>query len=436
MLLNIYMYLRVEGLTEFSNETLLTRVATVLSGTGIACTTEDLDFARRIGAYKEGYTRPILIRFNKESKRNAILYNRNNINRNKTSNFIWVNDDTSDETRRNRKTSRDVATLAKLIGMDNIKIHGDGIIVNDVKYKHSDFDLLPPEISIEKAKTRESEGEVYFQGEHSPLSNFYPATFTDDTGKIYYNAEQAYQCEKAKFHGKMPPADKILCTRNPYSIKKLSKDIPSNNDWVIKEQGVMKSILDRKFHQNLDLATKHINTGDRQLHEATSDHKWATGAELASKSTLNTEWTGQDLLGQLLETVRTELIAKHQQQQQTAGCSEDQPYALCPPPDDHISRMTLLPYQRGYPLLVRTPSHLHPSLPSRPLFQLRHNIPSHTTVVILRELPPQGRPALLIIKLFLHLLLVQYQKYRRLLPPLLPALLLPTTDLNLIQGNV
>lgn len=137
------LYLRVEGLAEFYNESLTTRIATVLSGTGIICTAQDFDFTRRIGTYKEGFIRPVLVRFVKESKRNAILYNRNNLNKNKTSNFIWVNDDTSEETRRNRKTARDIAALAKLNGVDNVRIHGDGIIVNDVKYRHCDMDLLP-----------------------------------------------------------------------------------------------------------------------------------------------------------------------------------------------------------------------------------------------------------------------------------------------------
>lgn len=48
----------------------------------------------------------------------------------------------------------------------------------------------------------------------------------------------------------------------------------------------MLCILRNKFLQNTDLATKSVNTGDRHLHEATSDSKWATVAELASKALL------------------------------------------------------------------------------------------------------------------------------------------------------
>lgn len=90
------MYLKIEGVSEFLNENLNTRVATILSGTGTLITTNDIDYTRRIGSYRDGHNRPILVKFLKEAKRNAVLYNRQNLNANKTSNFVWINDDISD----------------------------------------------------------------------------------------------------------------------------------------------------------------------------------------------------------------------------------------------------------------------------------------------------------------------------------------------------
>lgn len=69
----------------------------------------------------------------------------------------------------------------------------------------------------------------------------------------------------------------------------------------------MKDILLRKFNQNSDIAVLLSDTGDKQLHEASADQKWAIGAELASKACLTTTWTGQDILGLILEEVREEL---------------------------------------------------------------------------------------------------------------------------------
>lgn len=334
------MYLRIEGVSEFLNENLNMRVATILSGTGVNCTVYDIDYTRRIGSYKEGHSRPILVRFIKEAKRNAILYNRALINRNKTSNFIWISDDVSDVTRRHRKSVRDIAALANKNGTQNIRVHGDGLILDNIKYRHNELDLLPPAFSIEKAKTRESETDVFFQSEFSPFSNFYHSNFSEENGVIYYSAEQAFQSKKARFHGKLQLANKIMCERNPYDIKKMSKDIPTSKEWVDKEHEVMLNILRNKYQQNPGLATTLVNTGQRKLHEATGDRKWAIGAELASKSLLNSDWNGQDMMGKLLESVRSELLDK----QPNLLTQSDQ--TKTPTPDSHaldIDNITPLP---------------------------------------------------------------------------------------------
>lgn len=77
------MYLRLEGLSENLNNNLPLHVANSLSKTGVSCTVNDLDHVKRIGKFKQGQARPILVRFMKEGKRNSILYNRANINKNK-----------------------------------------------------------------------------------------------------------------------------------------------------------------------------------------------------------------------------------------------------------------------------------------------------------------------------------------------------------------
>lgn len=307
------MYLRIEGLAEGSNESLITQVVNAFSKTGVVCDQQDIDFARRVGKYQEGSCRPILVRLMKEAKRNEILYARNNVNKNlpRGATLLWINDDVSEETRRMRKTIRDIATLAKLNGDEGIRVHSDGLIYGDDKYRMSDLDLLPSNISVEKAKSRTSEADIYFQGEHSPFSNFFPATFTDDEGFIYHSAEQAFQHKKAKAHAKHKIANKILKTRNPYEVKRLSKKVPTSQEWKNGEDTLMEQIVTNKFEQNDALAAQLILTDKRQLHEASSDPKWGTGAELSSKALLQGDWTGQDKLGMILESVRGKLANKY-----------------------------------------------------------------------------------------------------------------------------
>lgn len=133
----------------------------------------DIDYARRVGKFRPGQVRPVLVKFTREGLRNEVLFNRNKINKN--SNItVWLNDDVSEITRRHRKNARDVATLARQNGINNIKTHSDGLVIDDKKYRFSDFELLPSSLKLGKAKNRDEGEDVFFQGEHSPLTNFFP----------------------------------------------------------------------------------------------------------------------------------------------------------------------------------------------------------------------------------------------------------------------
>lgn len=305
------LYLRLEGLQEAKNENIINNVATTLSRTGIQCNANDIDFARRIGKFKRGSTRPVLIRFFSESKRNSVLYNRSNLNKN-AEKLIWINDDVSDLTRRNRKITRDVATLAKQQGIPNVRVHGDGILIEGHKYKHRDLDLLPDALSVGNAKTRAEDEDIYFQSESSYLSNFYPCKILDPDGTVYNCAEQAFQHKKAIACECLITAEKIMRQKDPYEMKRLANQITITADWISQEESIMSKILSEKFKQNDKLCALLIDTGSKQLHEASNDSKWAMGAELSSKAVAAGTWNGSDLMGRLLEGVRASITGDDQ----------------------------------------------------------------------------------------------------------------------------
>lgn len=325
------MYLRLEGLDEKHNNNLPHQVALCLSKTGVICNTSDIDYVKRIGKYVDGSHRPIQIKFIREGKRNSILFNRANVNKNKKREdpLLWINDDVSDETRSYRKITRDVATLAKMQGCKTVKVHGDGIIVGSQKFKHSDLDLLPKQFSVLKAKSRDENTGIYFQSELSPFSNYYQTRFLEQ-GQTYESIEQAFQAKKAKAQGKLLIANKIMSTRNIGEIKRLAKQIPTSKDWLKKEKEVMKDLVYAKFSQNVFLKRILIRTGNKQLHEATVDPKWGTGADLSSKALQTGQWTGKDLLGQILEEVRARLVSSNEDM--ADDCLEQ----LSPEENDHM----------------------------------------------------------------------------------------------------
>lgn len=318
------MYLRLEGLSETLNNNLPLHVVQTLSKTGVICNISDIDYTKRIGKFKEGTTRPILIRFIREGKRNSIFYNRANINKNRARGdpLLWLNDDISDETRRHRKTVRDIAALAKQEDI-TVRVHDDGIIVDNNKYRHIDLDLLPTKISIEKAKSRDEPTGIYFQSEKSPYSNHYPSRFVDEQGQTFENVEQAYQFKKAKAHNKMALANKILETRDPPEIHRLAKQLPTSKNWIKEEEQIMTDLVTMKFTQNPHIRNLLLATENKEFHEATSNKKWGTGAELASNALLNGDWNGEDLLGQILERVRTNLKLVYPIPPDPFGSSED-----------------------------------------------------------------------------------------------------------------
>lgn len=136
----------------------------------------------------------------------------------------------------------------------------------------------------------------------------------------------------------------------------MAKDIPTSNNWLQSEQETMTKILRSKFQQNPDLASILINTGQKSLHEATSDRKWSTGAELASRALLNSDWHGQSIMGQLLQSVRNELSAEQPISDQTPLPSTeglDVYEDITPLPVD--TTISTPPLKQSQPSLASTP---------------------------------------------------------------------------------
>lgn len=71
----------------------------------------------------------------------------------------------------------------------------------------------------------------------------------------------------------------------------------------------MSDILLAKFTQNKGIGQLLIESRGKQLHEATTDRKWVVGTDLSSKALRSEDWSGNDVLGQLLESTREALIA-------------------------------------------------------------------------------------------------------------------------------
>ena len=145
--------------------------------------------------------------------------------------------------------------------------------------------------------------DIYFYStkpEHREFSNFHEASFTLDD-KEWPTVEHYFQA--AKFQANPEYQEKIRRAASPAAAKKLgaSKAVPIRSNWDTFRIEVMRKAVEAKFSQNEDLKEKLLETGNRNLVEASpTDTFWGIGK---SKK-------GQNMLGKLLMELRGKLSAE------------------------------------------------------------------------------------------------------------------------------
>lgn len=160
---------------------------------------------------------------------------------------------------------------------------------------------------------------------YAEFSNFYPASFVDRHGRHWQTSEAFYQAHKFEhipsyFHlirfadhprkafllGRLDPSNPTYGNQNVHEGSKYTViqevmrhcHFRMREDWDLVKLAIMYEGLIYKFTQNEYLKHKLLSTGDVQLEEASpTDYYWGTGED----------GTGENWLGHLLVTLRTEL---------------------------------------------------------------------------------------------------------------------------------
>ena len=259
-------------------------------------------------------TRTIMIVFKNVHTRNALYFNRAKLGKIDSYRGIYLNDDVTQTTRKAREDYRSVAALARAAGSD-IRVHGDGIIIDGRKYRHTD--TLPERFSLARAKSVEVGGELFFHSEHSFLSNFYPTPITE--GEIVYQTAehrlQAAKCKLAKDHDRLR---EVIQAHTPLEAKRTADQIPDSAEWRTQRETELKETIELKFNQNPHLIGMLLATGGMKLNEATTNTYYGIGATLHSREIRDKNFKGLNKLGQALmkerETLRAVQDSEHQQQ--------------------------------------------------------------------------------------------------------------------------
>jgi ribA/ribD-fused uncharacterized protein len=184
----------------------------------------------------------------------------------------------------------------------------DKLVIDRVTYTVDTMKKLPKELQPCYITTKINSNAVAFFNELSPLSNFHHCEIKKDSA-TYYSSEQRYQYRKADYVGDEVRSYKIMQAETPHECKRLGDQVNTDDtDWHTVQLDIMKECLIEKFSQNENLKNFLLQTGTRQLGEASKDRFWGTGESLGSVNVLNTTyWQGDNHLGQLLMQLRDSL---------------------------------------------------------------------------------------------------------------------------------
>lgn len=304
--------LKIDGKPEEEGEDLrkyVSDVATAIGATAIG--PNDLISAHRIGKRQENASnarqrpRPILIGFTNIQKRNKMYYARANLKNSTQHHGIYLNDDVTIITRKQREDYRSVAALARGDGAE-VRVHSDGIVLDGKKYLLSEPNTLPGQYSLARAKMVELNGDLYFASEHAFLSNFhYSPIILQDT--VYDTAEHLYQALKCEHAGDNHRLDRVLAATTPLEAKRVADALAESPEWRARKEEVMTRVVGLKFDQNPTLARLLLNTGDKPLKEATFNDYFGIGATLHGREVKDKSYRGANKLGNILMTKRASM---------------------------------------------------------------------------------------------------------------------------------
>jgi ribA/ribD-fused uncharacterized protein len=146
----------------------------------------------------------------------------------------------------------------------------------------------------------------------SKLSNFYPCEF-ELQGVKWKSSEQYFMAKKAEFFDDNETLSKILEAKTPSDAKKLGREVKNydDNKWSKIREKIMYNGVYAKFSQNQDLIDFLFSPafdGKKFVEGSPVDRIWGVGMIYKDPNIdIESNWNGQNLLGRILDRVKSEL---------------------------------------------------------------------------------------------------------------------------------
>lgn len=191
-----------------------------------------------------------------------------------------------------------------------VRIYDFKIYVNGSVYAADELESLPPDLRPSVTSTPGNTLAVIFYGRDSKFSNHFQCRFTWDNIE-FSSIEQYLAFRRACIAGRKDLSNQAMRSQDPADAKRLMhvlKQLDSEPKWLAQRQDILFSGLMAKFTQNDFLLKYLMESGNRQLGEASTDTTWGIGRPLTDQLALDpSRWIGDNLLGTTMMKVREEL---------------------------------------------------------------------------------------------------------------------------------
>ena len=189
-------------------------------------------------------------------------------------------------------------------------MENDLLVIKGKRYGVNELEKLPKSLKPINVTSRSNSTIFGYFGGLNPLSNFFPAPFTYE-GKAYHCSEQFIQRQKALLFKDKTALKRIEHATTGHQCKIEGQNITNinNEEWENKARDLCLPGIRQKFIENATpRETLLKKTKGKRIVECCKDSLWGCGMAIHNDKCLNTLlWTNQGIMGEILETVRSEL---------------------------------------------------------------------------------------------------------------------------------
>ena len=262
---------------------------------------------RRNWQHADNRKRPIIIRFTSIADKQTVWDAKSQL----TDVHVSISENYSVDTEYNRNRLYMFYKKAKSMNKYKQKVflNGDILVLDGRRYSVDDLMDLPDDLNPRQFSERSNENYYVFGGihsKHNPFSNWYPCEIQHDDHS-FKSVEQVYQYAKAVYVGDTASATKLMYISDPAAAKKIGSKVVGVNgtNWDTAKKDIMKDLIMKKFAGNENLKAELLTTGDKTMVESGRDPHYACGLSIMHKDIFNqAKWTGKNMLGDILCTVR------------------------------------------------------------------------------------------------------------------------------------